>query len=122
MAFWKLNSTRPNHCDGSFDQNCDRSRHYTNISAILEAAGQEELLDLMSIYWKDYRGRDEYLWQHEWNKHGTCVSTLETKCYPDYTPQQEVVDYFNKTVDLFQTLPTYDVFLPPSLCSFRESM
>lgn len=29
----------------------------------------------------------------------------------DYTPQEEVVDYFNATVGLFQTLPTYDVFL-----------
>ncbi|KAK2754032.1 ribonuclease T2-like [Arachnomyces sp. PD_36] len=105
---WTIHGLWPNHCDGTFDQNCDRDRHYTNITDILNAAGREELVDFMSTYWKDYRGNDEYLWQHEWNKHGTCVSTLETKCYADYVPQQEVVDYFNKTVDLFQMLPSYE--------------
>jgi ribonuclease T2 len=63
----------------------------------------------MSTYWKDYKGDDPNLWEHEWNKHGTCVSTLETHCYSDYYPQQEVVDYFDKTVELFHDLPTFEV-------------
>lgn len=63
----------------------------------------------MQEYWKDFRGDDASLWEHEWNKHGTCISTLETRCYTDYFPQQEVVDYFNKTVELFQSLPSYEV-------------
>ncbi len=62
----------------------------------------------MQQYWKDYQGDDQNLWMHEWSKHGTCVSTLDTKCYSDYRPQQEVVDYFNATVSLFKTLPTYE--------------
>ena len=64
----------------------------------------------MSIYWKDFRGDDPDLWEHEWNKHGTCISTLETRCYsPDsYYPQEEVVDYFDKTVEKFQELPSYE--------------
>jgi ribonuclease T2 len=62
----------------------------------------------MQQYWKDYQGDDQNLWRHEWSKHGTCVSTLDTKCYTDYKPQQEVVDYFNATVALFKTLPTYE--------------
>lgn len=65
----------------------------------------------MSEYWKDFRGDDSNLWQHEWSKHGTCVSTLETHCYQDYLPQQEVVDYFDRTVDVFKQVPSYQVRL-----------
>lgn len=61
----------------------------------------------MSTYWKDYQGNDESFWQHEWDKHGTCISTLEPDCYTGYTPQEEVVAYFQKTVDLFKTLDSY---------------
>ena len=61
----------------------------------------------MNIFWKDYQGSDPTLWSHEWNKHGTCISTLDTKCYARYNSQEEVVDYFNKTVELFKNLPTW---------------
>lgn len=67
-----------------------------------------DVLSYMQTYWKDYQGDDQNLWSHEWSKHGTCVSTLDTKCYTDYQAQQEVVDYFNATVALFKTLPTYE--------------
>jgi ribonuclease T2 len=69
----------------------------------------------MSEYWKDYRGDDAHLWQHEWEKHGTCVSTLETHCYEDYIPQQEVVDYFDKSVEVFKQVPSYEVCCIPCL-------
>lgn len=64
----------------------------------------------MEKYWKDNGGNDEAFWEHEWGKHGTCISTLDPNCYVNYTPQEEVVDYFQKTVDLFRTLNSY-VFL-----------
>lgn len=107
----RLHSTsRPDHCDGGFDQFCDPKRRYSNISLILIDSGRGDLVDYMSIYWKDFRGDDADLWQHEWNKHGTCISTLEAKCYSEfYYPQQEVVDYFDKTVEMFQKLPSFDV-------------
>lgn len=63
----------------------------------------------MNTYWKDESGNDESFWEHEWSKHGTCISTLEPSCYTKYTPQEEVVEYFNRTVELFKTLPTYTV-------------
>lgn len=102
-----LTSHRPDHCDGTFDQFCDPNRQYTNISAIISAAGRTDLLNYMNTYWKDYQGNDESFWEHEWNKHGTCISTLEPGCYTNYAPQEEVVDYFQKTVDLFKTLDSY---------------
>lgn len=100
---------RPDHCDGSFDQYCDSTRAYHNITAILASAGADTLLKYMDEYWKDFRGNDENFWQHEWNKHGTCISTLDTACYEGYVPQQEVVDFFNVTVNLFDRLPTYEI-------------
>ncbi|KAJ0424216.1 ribonuclease T2-like protein [Aspergillus carlsbadensis] len=104
---WTIHGLWPDHCNGGFDQFCDSHRRYSNISLILVDAGRRDLLDQMSTYWKDYKGDDPNLWEHEWNKHGTCVSTLEAHCYSDYYPQQEVVDYFDKTVELFHDLPTF---------------
>ncbi|KAI9707638.1 MAG: ribonuclease T2-like [Candelina mexicana] len=106
---WTVHGLWPDHCDGTYDANCDPARAYTNISEIIQAAGQQSLLDYMNTYWKDYQGNDETFWEHEWAKHGTCVSTLEPDCYTNYVPQQEVVDYFQKTVDLFQGLDTYSI-------------
>lgn len=100
---------RPDHCDGTYDANCDASRAYTNISSIISAAGQTDLLTYMNTYWKDYQGNDESFWEHEWGKHGTCISTLNPSCYTNYVPQEEVVAYFQKTVDLFKTLNSYQV-------------
>ena len=61
----------------------------------------------METYWKDQGGDDESFWEHEWGKHGTCISTFNPPCYVDYTPQEEVRDFFQKTVDLFKTLDSY---------------
>ena len=105
-------SYRPDHCDGTYDSYCDPNRQYKNITAILQAAGATDLLAYMNVYWKDNQGNDESFWEHEWGKHGTCISTLDTNCYTNYTAQQEVVDYFTKTVDLFKHLDSYAVSLP----------
>lgn len=105
---WTIHGLWPDNCDGSYDASCDSERDYTNITQILQRGGGQQALDVMSHYWKDQRGNDEKFWQHEWGKHGTCISTLEPKCFGEsYTPQSEVVAFFNRTVDLFQSLPTY---------------
>jgi ribonuclease T2 len=45
----------------------------------------------------------------QWSKHGTCISTLDPKCYDNYVVAQEVVDYFQAAVALFGALPTFQV-------------
>lgn len=105
--------SRPDNCDGTYEANCDPAREYTNIRQIISDAGATDLLSYMNTYWKDYQGDDDSFWSHEWGKHGTCISTLETSCYTNYVAKEEVVAFFQKTVDLFKTLPSYQVRQSP---------
>jgi ribonuclease T2 len=106
---WTMHGLWPDHCDGGFDQFCDDTRSYNNITDILTSLGATDLLSYMNIYWRADRGSDENLWSHEWNKHGTCISTLERRCYNQdkYRPEEEVHDYFDAAVKLFKDLDTY---------------
>lgn len=72
--------SRPDHCDGGFDQFCDSKRHYSNISLILVDSGRKDLLEYMDVYWKDFRGDDLDLWAHEWNKHGRLMILYYRDC------------------------------------------
>ena len=117
-----INNCRPDHCDGTFDANCDASREHSDIRNILTSFGKTDLLAYMDIYWKDSGGNDESFWSHEWNKHGTCISTLEPSCYSGYTANEEVVDFFQKTVDLFKGLDTYTVGISYFLSNGENEM
>ncbi|EMD00455.1 hypothetical protein BAUCODRAFT_62004, partial [Baudoinia panamericana UAMH 10762] len=105
---WTIHGLWPDNCDGSYAQYCDESRQYTNISQIIQSYGRQDLLDYMNTYWVSNSGTAESFWEHEWGKHGTCMSTFDTDCYSSYTPGEEIPDFFNRTVGLYQTLPTYD--------------
>jgi len=62
----------------------------------------------MNTYWLPNRGSPEVFWEHEWNKHGTCVNTLSPSCYGDeYKPGDELVDFMAKAMEIFKTLDTY---------------
>ncbi|KAF3350403.1 hypothetical protein VD0002_g2119 [Verticillium dahliae] len=104
---WTIHGLWPENCDGTYEQFCAPEREYTNITAILAAASPCSL-KYMDTFWKDQNGNDESFWEHEFNKHGTCMNTLEPTCYPGYTPGQEVVDYVKKTIQVFKTLPSYE--------------
>ncbi|KFY41671.1 hypothetical protein V494_02869 [Pseudogymnoascus sp. VKM F-4513 (FW-928)] len=104
---WTIHGLWPDRCDGTYDANCDPSREYTNITEIIKSFGKTDLLTYMDTNWKDYQGDDETFWEHEWGKHGTCISTLDTTCYADYKPQMEVIDFFEKTVELNKGLNSY---------------
>ena len=112
--------SRPDNCDGTYESYCDSTREYTNITAIIDASGSTDLLDYMNVFWKDYKGDDEDFWEHEWGKHGTCISTLERKCYSSNdAPQQDVLDYFKETVELFKGLDSYSVRIS-CVCIFHR--
>ena len=104
---WTLHGLWPDNCDGTYEANCDDSRAYSNITDILKAYGETELLDYMNTYWTSIDGSPETFWEHEWGKHGTCISSLDPPCYSSYEPTQEVPDFFRRTVDLFKSLPSY---------------
>lgn len=56
---WTLHGLWPDHCDGTYSESCDPARAYTNITAILTAAGKTALLSDMNTYWKNLGGSDE---------------------------------------------------------------
>ena len=113
---WTIHGLWPNNCDGTYQENCDSSRAYTNITEILQAGGATATLDYMQTYWLSDDESDEAFWDHEWETHGTCFSTLDTDCYPEYQTGDEVVDFFDRTVALFKTLDTYTVSFSVTLC------
>jgi len=96
---------RPDLCDGTYPTYCTSAPQYHNITAIISAA-QPELLDYMNEYWLPNSGTTEKFWQHEWNKHGTCVNTLAPSCYgEEYEAGDEVVDFMGKAVEVFKVSP-----------------
>jgi ribonuclease T2 len=63
----------------------------------------------MNEFWVDIKGRNEQFWEHEWAKHGTCLSTLDPKCLPSGSPTgAEAAAYFQATEKLFKSLPTFN--------------
>ncbi|OAL24279.1 hypothetical protein AYO20_10706 [Fonsecaea nubica] len=148
---WTIHGLWPDLCTGGFDAFCDSSRSHSDIRTVLrhalegqDGAGEahggnhpamvDELLSFMETYWLSLNGDHEHLWAHEWNKHGTCISTLEPDCYgaPPPTPNRrhrhlDVLDYFIHTTSLFKTLDTYSILaeagiLPSSQkrCTLQE--
>ena len=78
-------------------------------------------------YWQSDDESSEKFWEHEWDKHGTCYTTLAPDCFSDYQTGEDVrtlrcilsgpvmdniirqaVTFFETAVALFKQLPTYD--------------
>jgi len=59
-------------------------------------------------YWLPNRGSIETFWEHEWNKHGTCINTLAPSCYGEgYKVGDELVDFMGRAMEVFKSLNTY---------------
>ncbi|KAH7348453.1 ribonuclease T2-like protein [Rhexocercosporidium sp. MPI-PUGE-AT-0058] len=155
---WTLHGLWPDLCDGSYPSFCTAAPTYHNITAILsasnaslsppnsspsssttpQASSSSTLLDYMLQYWLPNRGSPDSFWEHEWNKHGTCINTLSPSCYSpspstlskatddaNYTPGDEVVDFFTRAVSLFRELDTYKALaaadiLPSTTRTYRR--
>lgn len=99
----------PGNCDGSYEQFCDLSGELLNATQTLLDFGQYELLETMKYYWKDNKENDSSLWEYEFNKHGTCFSTLRPGCYGyEYEGRENAIDYFKITLNLYHKLPTFE--------------
>ncbi|KAJ1920994.1 hypothetical protein IWQ60_006864 [Tieghemiomyces parasiticus] len=86
---------------------CDSGRNHHDIESIVRRH-DKDLLSWMNTYWPSNRLGNNVFWAHEWNKHGTCVTTLEPRCYGDkYRPQQEVGDYFAQVRQVFSKYNIY---------------
>lgn len=107
---WTLHGLWPDNCDGTYEQNCDASLNIdTSVRSILvDNFNDQELYDFIASTWKNYNGDDESLWVHEYNKHGTCIRTLNPTCYASEKYGQHWYDFFRITVNLYKKLPTYD--------------
>lgn len=105
---WTIHGLWPDYCDGTYPQFCDSSREYTDIRGLVTKFASAATLSYIDTYWVSNSGTDESLWEHEFSKHGTCISTLNPSCYVGYQTGQEAADYVTKLVSLFKTLPTYD--------------
>ena len=128
---WTIHGLWPDFCDGGFDQFCDNSRSLSPhvITQILRNASSSPredadfpsggthpgLLDFIEEHWLSMNGDNAHLWAHEWNKHGTCISTLNPECYEKdgakgdaSVSDGDLLDYFTHAALLYNTLPTYD--------------
>ena len=63
-------------------------------------------------YFKDLDGDFEGFLAHEYNKHGTCYTTMRTSCQPQlpWISQADyaVLNFFRQIAHKFQERPTYD--------------
>lgn len=122
---WTVHGLWPDYCKGGFDAFCNSSRALSGsdvrqIISDADANGTHPgLSDFMNQKWKSTFKDASQLWAHEWNKHGTCISTLEIPCYdrdqqkpdpPEMIDSIDVLDYFTHAVLLYNSLPTFQFF------------
>lgn len=103
-------------CDGSYKQYCNRKLEIGDSESVrdilVKGFQKEELWDKMSQYWLNDNGDNEELWKHEFNKHGTCFSTILPSCFTDdYQEFENAVAFYQKTVEIWELLQTYDILL-----------
>lgn len=109
-----------NRCAGTYPEFCDAAREYASPLNVLKKARKWSLIKYMEKYWTDNTGDNESLWKHEFDKHGTCMSTLETGCYGKrYVEAVEEIDFYEATIEQFKKLDSYKVYLGSSYISGR---
>lgn len=118
-------------CDGSYHSYCDSgleiSDSQDNITdVIVNDFNKPELYENMTKYWvnndkSNVEGDSSVsLWEHEYNKHGTCFNTIKPSCFTGkYKKFENTVNYYEKVLEVWSSLPTYtylkDQAITPSL-------
>ncbi|KAJ9479510.1 putative Ribonuclease T2-like (putative) [Pseudozyma hubeiensis] len=107
----------PDYCDGTYPQFC------SSISGIPEYTGEQieavmqkydpALYAYYQTYFKDLDGDSADFLSHEYNKHGTCYTTMRSQCQPQlpWISQADfaVLNYFRQIAHKFQERPTYNI-------------
>ena len=116
-----IHGTWDDFFNGSYPQYCNKSLEVSdeknNLTHILVDQFKEvELYNIMSKYWIDTiasnvdSSASTALWEHEYNKHGTCMTTLSPSCFTsqNYTRFENVVNFYKKTVEIWSQLDTFE--------------
>ncbi|KAL3232223.1 Ribonuclease T2-like [Nakaseomyces bracarensis] len=132
ISSFTIHGLWPDDCSGGYPQFCRRNLFIDDVYYLLKSKelngddpslpiSGEDLLEKLDTYWKSNNGNHESLWIHEYNKHGTCLSTLQPNCYKrwagvdnneanlsdQYYKKRAVYDYFRVSYDLFAKLDSY---------------
>lgn len=105
-------------CDGTYNQFCNDALEVdaTDLETIIaEQFNDRPLYNKMKQIWVNTQNSNvqdgglETLWEHEYNKHGTCMTTLQPRCYEgNYQQYQTAYDFYRRVVEIWDTLPTYE--------------
>jgi len=97
----------PNTCSGGMGpgNGCDDNRQYDDIESLLDSSLRSE----MNTYWPSNKNDNNAFWVHEWQKHGTCVTTLFPNCFQSgtYRTGEEVSVYFRQALALRKQYDLY---------------
>ncbi|CAK9441334.1 uncharacterized protein LODBEIA_P52030 [Lodderomyces beijingensis] len=108
------------HCDGKYSSNCqpdlEVSDERDNLTHLIGVEFNEpELLAVMKRYWINTLKSNVAdqasiaLWEHEYNKHGTCMNTLNPPCFDSgFKEHEQAVNFYKKTVEIWSQLDTYE--------------
>ncbi|KAJ9066904.1 Ribonuclease T2 precursor (RNase T2) [Entomophthora muscae] len=81
----------PGDCNtgtGAFD-GCRDSPQYPSL--YYNVMSDPSLAHLMNTYWPDSTA---LLWTNQWNKHGTCHTTIESRCHGNDPSPNDAIRYF----------------------------
>ncbi|KAJ3142089.1 ribonuclease T2-like [Geranomyces variabilis] len=101
------------YCDGTYETSplgCDPARRDDNAKATVDKLAPKSLREEMEKVWLAADGDYNWFWSHEWNKHGTCVSTLNPKCFTKPSPSQDVLAFFRASLNLRPRFNLYKIF------------
>lgn len=106
---WTIHGSWPDNCDGTYGQFCNfENTEVDDVEKILLDHGEDKLVNYMNQFWLNNNGTNKDFWLHEFNKHGTCMSTIKPSCYgSNYTNGLNVVDFFKMSVRQYHELPTF---------------
>ncbi|KAF9370713.1 ribonuclease T2-like, partial [Podila verticillata] len=110
-----LHGLFPDTCGGGIVGNCDPSREHDDVESRLSSYPHPRVrfMQDMEDYWSSYKKTSNNqpanndFWSHEWNTHGTCVSTLNPNCFDDFTQDQDLYMFFDRTLALRKE---FDIF------------